>query len=145
MNVDCMWMHRCKIPEDEGLQNGICCWHLEWQVIEILAHNFLQFLVPASSETEAATKSWWLTEVGQDKEINCGQILNCMMRHIQKCQHTPKEKPGSVGWGSKSDFLVLHIIASNPGQTACIQLSYAWMLGRLLKSILVLVNVRDWN
>jgi len=43
------------------------------------------------------------------------------MGHIQNHQHTPKEKPGSVGRGSKADFLVLHIIGSNPGQTPWIQ------------------------
>lgn len=51
---------------------------------------------------ETTTKSWGLTEVGQDGEINHSHFLKGVIRHIPN-QHGPKRNPGRVGKGSRPD------------------------------------------
>lgn len=73
-----VWMVRkrehmgAKYTQEEGYENSMSCWPPWQQVIKILAHIYLK---TTRSETEALTNSWWLTEVGQDQEINHCQFL----------------------------------------------------------------------
>jgi len=76
-----------KMPGGEGLQKSHV---LLTPTVEghLLAHIYLQFLRTSRSETETVTKSWWLTEVGQDGEVNHWQLLNVWMKCIQN-KYTP--------------------------------------------------------
>lgn len=70
--------------------------------MKIPAHIYLQFLRTSRSETETLTISWWLAEVGRDREVNHCQLPKGRMKHIQN-KHASKKNPGSVGSNLKTD------------------------------------------
>lgn len=114
-------MHKSKTTAGEGL--------LKWHVL----------LTPIGgrSEMETMTKSWGVTEVGQDREINHSHSLKGVIRNIpdQRVLRRIQEV-----WGGSPNLepLVPHVIPGQAAWTLCLS---AQTLRKLLTRILVFVDI----